>query len=319
MKSINEQKYTSTTTKLLHQIDRLGEIKYHKEIRPISIQLIPTNKCSLSCGFCSVKDRNMKDEMSLEECKNILDTYKSLGAKTVEFSGGGDPTSYKYINDLINYAYWAKGYQIGMITNGLILNKSVSQKNLKCLTWLRISLNTLDYVEDFFLDIPEEVDLGFSYVVNDKTTEKTLEKVKEYYEKYNAKYVRIVPNCLSLEDIEKSRNLVNKYIEKYPEFFLQEKEYTVPQKCYIGYLKPYVYKVGGEIYAFPCSALALHDRKFTKEQALYNFKGDSDFYNNKVQSLNPDEFGCKEGKCFFREHNDLVSQLLLDVKHEDFI
>jgi MoaA/NifB/PqqE/SkfB family radical SAM enzyme len=318
MKSINEQKYTSTTTKLIHQVDRLKEIK-GGVAAPISLQLIPTNKCSLNCNFCSVKDRNLEDEMSLEECQNVLTTYKKLGAKTVEISGGGDPTSYKYINQIIPYAYWAEGYQLGMITNGLLLNKNINFDNLKCFTWIRVSLNTLDYVDDFSLDIPKNVTLGFSYVVNDKTTKETLEKIKEYYEKYNAKYVRMVPNCLSLEDIEKSREMINGYIKDYPEFFLQEKEYQVPEKCYIGYLKPYVYKVDGEIYSFPCSALALHERQFTKEQALYTYKDVWKFYEKDIKALDPKCFGCKSGKCFFKEHNDMVNSLLLPVEHEDFI
>lgn len=317
MKSKNEQKFTSTTTKLLHQVDRLGEIK-KGILRPISLQLIPTNKCSLSCNFCSVKDRNLQDEMSLEECKDILNFYRIYGAKTVELSGGGDPTSYQHINELIEYANQS-GYQLGMITNGLLLNKNIDFENLKCFTWIRISLNTLDYVKDFDLKIPENVTLGFSYVVNDKTTKETLEKIKEYYKKYNAKYVRLVPNCLSLEDIEKSRGMIKEYIEDYPEFFLQEKEYQVPEKCYVGYLKPYVYKVDGEIYSFPCSALALHDRQFTKEQALYKFKDIDKFYKDDIKHLDPSSFGCKCGKCFFKEHNDMIGSLLLPVEHEDFI
>ena len=61
------------------------------------------------------------------------------------------------------------GLEQGMITNGILLKKKISPKNLKRLKWLRISMNSLDYVESVSVpNIPGT--LGFSYVMNKRST-----------------------------------------------------------------------------------------------------------------------------------------------------
>jgi len=53
--------------------------------------------------MCSVDNRN-GDTLSIEQVKTTLDEFKKLGAKTVEFTGGGDPTMYKHINEVLGYS-----------------------------------------------------------------------------------------------------------------------------------------------------------------------------------------------------------------------
>ena len=309
-----EQLYTSTQNKLLHNLDRLKEMQ-KGYFRPISIQLAPTNKCNLNCVMCSVADRNKSEELSLEQSVQVLSDFKTLGAKTVELTGGGDPTMYKHINEVIEYASY--NYDgIGLITNGIKLG-NISYDNLGKLTWLRISLNSLDYIDDFELNVPSNITLGFSYVITGLSSEAQLERVADYADKYNAAYVRIVPNCLSIEDISKSTELVLPYLEKYPKFFFQKKKYNVPKQCWMGYIKPFVNPDG---YVYHCSATPLIDRKFTDKFRVCHIDDITTTWENAYGNAKAfNTCNCQEGKCFFAEHNDLIEQVISPCSHKDFV
>lgn len=306
-----EKLYTSTQNKLLHNLDRLTEMQ-EGLFRPISVQLAPTNKCNLNCNMCSVANRDKNEELSLEQCKHVLTSFLGLGAKTVEFTGGGDPTMYKYINEIITFASYNYG-GIGLISNGVKLS-NISYDNLSKLTWLRISLNSLDYVEDIHIEIPSNVTLGFSYVWTDISSVSKLDKIAEYSDKYNAKYVRIVPNCLSVEDIALATYKIEPYLDKYPQFFFQRKKYSVPKRCWMGRIKPFVNADG---FVYHCSANPLIDRQFNKSFRMCHIDDIVSYWNKEATSFNT--CNCQEGKCFFAEHNDLIEQVISPCEHFKFV
>lgn len=317
-----ERQYTSTVAKILAHPDRLEEIE-NGIFRPISIQLAPTDTCNLKCDFCSVWNRN-GDELSLEEVVGTLKNFRELGALGVELTGGGDPTMYPYINETIEMAF-ELGYDIGMITNGVMLKRKVKQENLDRLTWLRISLNSLDYVKD--IEIPQiKGTLGFSYVWNQRTDPNMLERLSNYAEEYGADFVRVVPNCLNIEEQKLYQDQIKPIIERYPKLFFQQKEYKVPELCWIGYLKPFITPDGN---ISRCSANPLIERKFNDRFVMGNIRDISSIYEN----VNPFETGyCQEGKCFFKEQNDFIKKVKdnqdlggyegmknIDIPHPNFI
>ena len=261
------------------------------------------------------------EELTAEDTKvydiSVADTHRFESSFRIlcHNTGGGDPTMYKHINDVIEFA--AFNYDgIGLITNGVKLD-NVSYKNLSRLTWVRISLNSLDYIEDIEINIPDNVILGFSYVWTNLSSKDKLEKIQTYAEKYKASYIRIVPNCLSVEDINKSTEMIQPYLEKHPNFFFQQKKYTVPDKCWMGRIKPFVNADG---YVYHCSANPLIDRKFNSNFTLCHIddiiKTWENTYNKDV-SFNT--YNCQEGKCFFAEHNNLIAQICSSCEHKDFI
>jgi len=311
MKSKSEMVFTSTTTKLLHNIDRLIEIQ-SGIFRPISIQLAPTDKCNLKCDFCSVANREMR-ELTFKQCEDVLNTFKLLGAKTIEITGGGDPTMYRHINELILNAHYL-GFEVGMITNGVILNKSVSLESLSKLMWLRISLNSLDYVNEVNLDVPKNVTLGFSYVWNDRSNRGMLDKIIKYMNKYNAAYVRVVPDCLNVNNINRYKKIIDSVIgTEHEKMFVQQKEYIIPSRCWMGYLKPFVNSDG---WIYHCSANPLINRKFHPNFRMGKIEDINEIWSC-VKPFNTSN--CVEGKCFFAEHNNLIEQVIMDVPHKNFI
>lgn len=305
-----EEIYTSTNTKLLHNLDRLQEIQ-QGSFRPISIQLAPTDKCNLNCNMCSVKKRE-GNELTLDECCKILKDFRDLGAKSVEFTGGGDSTMHPDINGIIKCAS-DLGYDIGLITNGVKLS-NIAFSNLEKLTWVRISLNCLDYVDDISVYLPKSVTLGFSYVYTNLSSREKLDKVKEYYYKYNAKYVRVVPDCTSVSTINDGKASISSLIEDYPEFFFQSKHYNVYDKCWIYLLKPFINSDG---YVYTCSAIPLISNKFDRKFAVCKATDAKVFWNQPPKAF--PTHNCEEGKCFFSAQNQLLDQVILPCEHSNFV
>ena len=134
--------FTSNVAKLINNPKKIAEIK--KGIfRPSSMHFAITDICNLNCSFCSNKKRE-GNEFSFEEIKNILNTFRILGAKGVELTGG-EPTIHPNINEIINYAK-SINYSIGIKSNGVEIKDHLTEEAFKKLTWLRISLNCLDYI-----------------------------------------------------------------------------------------------------------------------------------------------------------------------------
>lgn len=314
-KDTREKRFTSTPNKLLNHIRTIESIK-HNHYYPINLQIAPTNKCNMACKFCSVRDRP-NDELNFNELMNTIIKMKKLGLKAIEITGGGDPTLYPSINHLIslNKAFFL---DIGMITNGIALDR-IETENLQKLTWLRISLSMLDFNIDYEYNIPDlgNCDLGFSYVWHKDSKIEIIDRVYELAKKHNAKYVRLVPDCLSQEIQEYVRTELAAKIKELgydDKIFIQAKPYDVYTPCRIGAFKPFLNADG---YLYQCSAVPLYNRKFEPEWRICHM--------SEVGSVWPDGFKpfnseiCKKGKCFYSEQNKLLDEMTIEVEHNGFI
>ena len=300
--TITELQYSSSLTKLLRR--RLIAPLY-----PVTLQLVPTDTCNLNCDFCSVKNRP-GNELDLDIIEKVLYSEPFVThLKAVEITGGGEPTMYPKINELIELC-WRAHLQMGIITNGTVLKRKV--KHLERLTWIRVSLNCLDYVPDIDLSgIPDHVTLGCSYVLNDRTTQDILDKVGDYADKYNAAYVRIVPDCL---DLDKGYD----FDVSHPKFYIQTKTYqslTPVAPCRMGFLKPYLNSDG---YFYWCSGVCLEERRFPEEYRMGAWNEAADIWaTGWKQEQKP--FECHFSKCFWVEHNKLLELANTPVLHGAFL
>jgi organic radical activating enzyme len=219
--------YVSTGMKLLRHLDQLKKFQEGEKIFPISLQVAPTSRCNLNCSFCSNANREKHEDLDSRKIIDFIDRAKPL---TVEWTGGGDPTMYVEMNDLIKYAN-KRGFQQGFITNGIQLVEKIP--SLKVLKWIRISLNSLDYVKD--IEIPKDYygTLGFSYVINEKTNSNTIVKLKQYIEKYQPKYVRVVPDCQTTsEQLDQRNEVYSQVVQGWGSpVFYQAKKYSQPKRC----------------------------------------------------------------------------------------
>jgi len=313
VKMDREKNFTSTANKLLKYPERLKAISEDGLWHPINLQISPTEICNLNCSFCSVKNRGNLS-LEIDEMKNAIIDFNNLGLQSIEITGGGEPTLHPKINELIRFAY-SLGLKIGLITNGIALD-NVSQKNLDKLSWLRISLNGID--EDKTPNIPEiKGTLGFSYVWNEKSNILKLKYIYGLAMRHNVEYVRVVPNCLNIEEQKRLRTEVGFLVKELgfeDKIFIQTKSYEIYPKCWIGGLKPFLYSDG---FIYQCSAVALYNRKFSPEWRICYYNDINKIWPNNYKPLNNKM--CRKGKCFYSDQNKLLDELQMEVKHDGFI
>lgn len=321
------QEYSTFGDKLLQHLDVLNDIQSKGKWRPITVQLSPTGACDLNCIFCSVKNRDRGMSLRLDLMQKGLKDFKDLGAKGLEITGGGNPLLYPEINEVIDYAL-GLGYEIGIISNSLRPVKFLSKKNLDSLTWYRASLSALDIGADGydFDDLPKSK-LGFSYIVNEKTTAETLKKIVSLVNRYpDVKFVRIAPNCLEGDEIKNFKkdwgDLIDE-VDTTGKFFIKEindnfKPY--PDYCGVGLLRPYVVEDG---YVYICSSHVLYQRKYEDSYRLGHLTEIKNIYNEANKNhkkfgapypINPKE--CPH--CFYHNNNKILHSIVKNISDKNF-
>jgi MoaA/NifB/PqqE/SkfB family radical SAM enzyme len=309
------QTFTSTGSKLIHHPSVVKRIQWEKIGTPVSLQVAPTSKCNLKCIFCSNTNRDKHEDIDLFRLQNFIHEMWVNGLKTIEITGGGDPTMYYGINELIHYTS-SLPLKVGMISNGLLLKERINQKNLDRLHWLRISMNCLDYADS--IDIPSiKGTLGFSYVMNDKSYPEVLDRLDTYVKKFKPSYVRIVPNCQATQEQQEFNNkALSEKVSQWGEpYFYQEKKFEKPKNCWWSYFKPFLLHDG---FIYPCSSVVLNDsaeRQFHSKFRLCEMKEFMELVDKEMVSF--DNKLCDH--CVFTQQNNLIDTLINKTGMEDFI
>lgn len=311
-----ENVFTSTGVKLLHHPLVLEKLRTKNIATPISLQVAPTSRCNLSCSFCSNRNRKKHEDLDVLDLFYVIQSLREERLKSVEWTGGGDPTMYKDINECIRFCQ-RLGLEQGFITNGILLGSAIDKQNFKFLKWIRVSMNCLDYVED--IDIPTFNDtvLGFSYVMNNKTNSNTLVNVMEHVKKYKPSYVRIVPNCQATDEEQEENNRVfSRMIKNWGEpYFYQEKVFEKPKNCWWGYLKPFILHDG---WVYPCSSVVLNlgsEERFHEKYRWCRMSALPEKYKSPVVSF--PTVNCNH--CVFTKQNNIVNGLIEKTGMENFI
>lgn len=218
--------------------------------------------------------------------KTAIGYFKELGIKGVEFTGGGDPTLYKNINELLEYTSDI-GLHIGVNTNAV---DSQLIKNWGLCDWVRVSLNVLDYkpfVNDKFIR-DSGTTVTYCYIWNDISTLKTFEKVVVLANKLKIP-CRVAPDCIkTLDEIDS----MVKYLKMMLDYRFHGNEYVFVSdfnitthrennKCFIHMIKPCLY-TDGNVYACPSAELALENNYQVAEKAkICHWKDIKNFYTGK--------------------------------------
>jgi len=317
--SKKESSFTSTGEKILFHEKAIENLR-NKRNHPIVLHIMPTELCNLRCAFCSVAQRGKNGklfpDLEMSRIKNVVKKFKKMGLKAVILSGGGEPTIYPRINELLEFLHSEK-LETGLISNGIALARNINPKNLNCLTWIRISINSLDYIDDIEVPKlnPQKTTLGFSYIWNPLTSQKTIKKIQNKIRKvslYNrVEYVRLLPDCnLKTEKLEKAHENLRKIAKKlgHP-FFHQYKIHKTPGECHLGRIHP-VFYTDGHIY--PCDSLVLnsplHDKKFHRDYALCRWDEIGRFYEKKIDGSLIDTKKCPH--CVFSRQNKLLFKII---------
>lgn len=314
-----QQEYTSTGFKLMHHPDLLAKIKEKKQLFPVSVQVAPTALCNLNCGFCSNRNRQKDESLEFARMMRMLVEFRMLRAKTVEFTGGGEPTLYGQINDAV-VGCAEMGYEIGLITNGTGFNR-LSPDALRRLKWIRVSMNCLDYLDDIEIpDLSPGTTLGFSYVWNEVSTLATLERIREYGKKYRPAYVRVVPDCQAdtAWDHQKMALAVANWGDG---FFWQAKEPVSCSRCWWGYVKPFLLHDG---WVYPCSSVVLNSDSGERFHEKYRWMKIADLHltywskHASGQAFTPIPIPACD-HCVFSGQNTMLEDLMHPSGMESFV
>ena len=301
---MKKENFTSNLSKLYANIENLLEFRNTGILRPITLDISPTNRCNLNCPFCSVKNRDQSLFLSLYQVNVVMGKMINLGLKSIVLTGGGEPTLWPYFKEFVESIKIIK-FPIGLITNGLMLH-TFKKEILETFTWIRVSLNGMDngWFPDF--DIPKNVDLSFNYVWHNGTDYfKIRDKIKKVLQKYpQTQSIKIQQDVFEKVDIFKQE--LNHFFQD-DRVFIDKKNQDVPQKCYMGWIKPHL-DADGNIYR--CSTMVLrHDPRFVVGQ-----------FNNYTLKNDAKEFDTSKCDiCFFKTQNDFIDSIGKKFKHENFI
>lgn len=319
--------YTSTGGKYSRHPDMINALR-NGVGRPQSLQVALTNRCNLKCVFCSVAERELKQEWDYEELLKAIDAFIVCGIKTIEFSGGGEPTLHLRFPEIIRFAK-ARGLRLGLITNGLKL-KDLPESDLALFDWIRISMVALDYQKTIELPdkFPDNVTIGMSYVVGQKEYQgrrthwqndfEQLKKIGEYAKRYNVKFIRVVPECFT---DEYEMNILHEFYQSMcndlgAPFMFQPKRQKQAEHCWMDAVKSWLHVDG---YVYPCNSISLNtdaNRDFAPQYRLCHWTEIKAYYQIRGnQSL--DVSRCN--RCVFTLQNNIIADLLEPIIHEDFV
>jgi len=119
---------------------RTSKIRNVKVPPPKYLILGITNRCNLNCIHCSVRaNERLDDELTTAEWKNLITTIAEMGVEAVGLSGG-EPLLREDVFDLADHAL-NQGLLVGLVTNGLLLNRGIAEKIKKMNLDVQISLD----------------------------------------------------------------------------------------------------------------------------------------------------------------------------------
>ncbi|MDY6147957.1 MAG: radical SAM protein [Porphyromonas sp.] len=108
---------------------------------PLSIVIMPTNKCVTKCAYCYADTETQYNEMPLSRIKEIVEEAVSLGVGNLILTGG-DIFTYKNWKELVTFLC-EKGYKPDLLSTKYPLKKSDIELVKKLGIRVQISLDSL--------------------------------------------------------------------------------------------------------------------------------------------------------------------------------
>jgi len=306
--------------KLLHDRELVDGILEHKRILLRHLQLSVTNKCNLTCTYCSCRDKDKSLVLSLERILYILQQAKQVGCRAITITGGGEPLLHPDINDIIKECK-RLDISVGLVTNGIAISKL--EEGVR---WCRISFDSdrsfsSKYIKGIEAAIEKfpDTDWAFSFVATNEGRKNNFGDLKKVVQFANAKdftHIRVVADILhpNKKIIKHTRRILREIDEKVV-YQDRAKPTRGQKKCWISLLKP-VIGTDGKIY--PCCGVQ-YAIKNTKNDFISRMSmGDGENLENINQQQE-----CFNGSvcdiCYYQGYNRLLSLLLQDLEHKEWV
>ena len=148
-----------SANKIFHHPDSIDALKQGKQPVPVHLQLIISDLCNQDCSFCAYRmsgyinnelfhltdektgkvNNNPNRMISKEKCFEIIDDCKTLGIKSVEISGGGEPLVHPDHLDIFNRVL-DNDLDLALISNATKVSPELIPILLKS-KWVRFSID----------------------------------------------------------------------------------------------------------------------------------------------------------------------------------
>lgn len=289
-------------------------------IRPVHLQLIPTNRCNGGCRWCSCAEVNRSESLETAEMGDILRYFAALGTKAVTFTGGGEPTLHSGLIETMALAR-SLDMEVGLVTNGLEWSEKTRRQLAAAdamLRWARLSVvrpegpYATDRVVRFADNLPS-VDVGVSFTVTAGADCHLAAAVCRAAAKAeNVTHVRFVqdilhPDALAFRRVQEACAAVSR------KAVFQKRDRDVPgtNRCLISRLRPLV---GADGHVYPCCGVQYAadppPRKLPIEFRVCHW---SQFH------LAPPFDGSPCRRCSYAAYNELLAGMTAEVRHERFV
>ena len=92
--------------KVVHNMDRIEDLKNGINIMPTQVQIDLTNSCNHRCAYCFYRCArneylnalfNDQDRIPYEIMVSLIDELRKLGIGAIQYTGGGEPFKYGQI------------------------------------------------------------------------------------------------------------------------------------------------------------------------------------------------------------------------------
>jgi len=289
-------------------------------IRPVHIQLNPTNRCNLKCSFCSCSEREKTDEMPLAEIAELLTTFAAFGSRSVTITGGGEPLMHPHINEIIEHAK-VSGIQVGIVSNGLLMDRLDHQWPL----WVRVSASDDRAIDQTYFDTISRAvdhmpstDWAFSYVLTARPDYVKLAAVMAFAADQTFTHVRLVSDLLDLEnvpDIEQARQALTGLPGESLVIYQGRKEYTGGRRqCLISLLKP---GIAADGLVYPCCGAQYALEPPPRDYRAMSMGHWRDFAKHLSTQQPFNGSACVH--CYYDNYNTVLAARLAPLQHEAFV
>ena len=134
-------------------LDKIEAMRRGYQVVPAQVQVILSDLCNQDCHFCAYRmsggfsseqfgegeNRNPNRKIPTKKALEILDDCASLGVKSVQFTGGGEPTVHP--DHLLLFGRAQRlGMETALVTNGVLFRPGW-ESVLPKMKWVRVSID----------------------------------------------------------------------------------------------------------------------------------------------------------------------------------
>jgi len=199
----------SMDNKIYYYLDKVEKLEKGEFVGPVSCEIDPSNSCMLKCDFCMWGEwrEDHHEHLDLDLYISAVGELHKMGTRSITFTGGGEPLMNPNYNLMAKMAK-SLGFQIGLVTNGVLLDKV---ENPEDYLFIRVSLdahNREDYkkvkgadhfdkvVDNIRTTLDKNKVIGLSYVVGPDNN-KDLQKAEELANDLGVAYLQIKPSYIN--------------------------------------------------------------------------------------------------------------------------